>query len=256
MKILILGAGQVGSSVAESLAGEANDITVVDSNASALRHLQEHFDLRTLTGFASHPDVLRRAGAENADMLLAVTNSDETNMIACQVAHHLFGTPTRIARVRARSYLSQSSLFNPGCLAIDELISPEQVVTDHIERIIEHPGTLQVLDFAGGIVLMVAVRAFHGGPLVGHALRTLSAHLPTVDARVAVHLSARPRHHPRRRHGHRGRRRSVLRRRPQGHPERPRGAAQQREPGPHGDARGRGATSGGGWPRPSSPAIA
>ena len=186
MKILILGAGQVGSSVAASLAGEANDITIVDSNPDALRHLQEHFDLRTLTGFASHPDVLRRAGAENADMLLAVTNSDETNMIACQVAWRLFDTPTRIARVRAPSYLHQPSLFEPECLAIDELISPEQVVTNHIERIIEHPGTLQVLDFAGGIVLMVAVRAYHGGPLVGHALRTLSAHLPTVDARVAA----------------------------------------------------------------------
>ena len=186
MKILILGAGQVGSSVAESLAGEANDITVVDSNPDALRHLQEHFDLRTLTGFGSHPDVLRRAGAENADMLLAVTNSDETNMIACQVAFHLFNTPTRIARVRAPSYLRQRSLFDPACLAIDELISPEQIVTNHIERIIEHPGTLQVLDFANGTVLMVAVRAYHGGPLVGHALRTLSDHLPTVDARVAA----------------------------------------------------------------------
>ena len=186
MRILILGAGQVGSSVAASLAGEANDITIVDSNPDSLRHLQEHFDLRTLTGFASHPDVLRRAGAEHADMLLAVTNSDETNMIACQVAFHLFDTPTRIARVRARSYLSQPTLFEPGCLAIDELISPEQEVTNHIERIIEYPGTLQVLEFADGIVLMVAVRAYHGGPLVGHALRTLSDHLPTVDARVAA----------------------------------------------------------------------
>ncbi len=186
MKILILGAGQVGSSVAASLAGEANDITIVDTNPDALHRLQEHFDLRTLTGFASHPDVLRRAGAENADMLLAVTNSDETNMIACQVAWHLFDTPTRIARVRAASYLHQRSLFEPGCLAIDELISPEQVVTNHIERIIEHPGTLQVLDFAGGTVLMVAVRAYHGGPLVGHALRALGDHLPTVDARVAA----------------------------------------------------------------------
>jgi len=186
MRILILGAGQVGSSVAASLAGEANDITIVDSDPDALRHLQEHFDLRTLTGFASHPDVLRRAGAEHADMLLAVTNSDETNMIACQVAFHLFETPTRIARVRARSYLSQQALFEPGCLAIDELISPEREVTNHIRRIIEYPGTLQVLEFADGIVLMVAVRAYHGGPLVGHALRALSDHLPTVDARVAA----------------------------------------------------------------------
>ena len=186
MKILILGAGQVGSSVAASLAGEANDITIVDSNPDALRRLAEHFDLRTVPGFASHPDVLRRAGAENADMLLAVTNSDETNMIACQVAWRLYNTPTRIARVRATSYLQQRELFDPGCLAIDELISPEQVVTRHIERIIEHPGTLQVLDFADGSVLMAAVRAYHGGPLVGNALRALSAHLPTVDARVAA----------------------------------------------------------------------
>ena len=190
MNILILGAGQVGSSVASNLAGEANDITIVDNNPDVLRSLQEHFDLRTVTGFASHPDVLRRAGAENADMLLAVTNSDETNMIACQVASHLFDRPTRIARVRAASYLHQHSLFEsgsePGRLAVDVLISPEQIVTHHIERIIEHPGALQVLDFARGKVLMVAVRAYHGGPLVGHALRTLSDHLPSVDARVAA----------------------------------------------------------------------
>ena len=186
MNILILGAGQVGSSVASNLAGEANDITIVDNNPDVLRSLQEHFDLRTVTGFASHPDVLRRAGAENADMLLAVTNSDETNMVACQVAFHLFDKPTRIARVRAASYLHQHSLFQAGRLAVDVLISPEEIVTHHIERIIEHPGALQVLDFARGKVLMVAVRAYHGGPLVGHALRTLSAHLPSVDARVAA----------------------------------------------------------------------
>ena len=186
MNILILGAGQVGSSVASNLAGEANDITIVDHDPDVLRSLQEHFDLRTVTGFASHPDVLRRAGAENADMLLAVTNSDETNMIACQVASHLFDRPTRIARVRAASYLHQHSLFDPGPLAVDVLISPEAIVTHHIERIIEHPGALQVLDFARGKVLMVAVRAYHGGPLVGHALRTLSDHLPSVDARVAA----------------------------------------------------------------------
>ena len=186
MKILILGAGQVGSSVASNLAGEANDITVVDSNPEALRHLQEHIDLRTVAGFASHPDVLERAGAEDADLLLAVTNSDETNMIACQVAAHLFETQTRIARVRARSYLHRRSLFAPDCLAVDVLISPEQIVTGHIERIIDYPGSLQVLDFAGGKVLMVAVRAYHGGPLVGHALRALGDHLPSVDARVAA----------------------------------------------------------------------
>ena len=127
MKIIILGAGQVGSSVAENLASEANDITVVDRNPDQLRTLQEHFDLRTVTGWASHPDVLARAGAEDADMIVAVTSSDETNMIACQVAYSLFHTPTKIARVRAAEYLSHASLFKSETLPIDVLISPEQV---------------------------------------------------------------------------------------------------------------------------------
>ena len=95
MKIIILGAGQVGSSVAENLAVEANDITVVDKDADSLRTLQEHFDLRTVVGFAAHPDVLDQAGAEDADMVVAVTNRDETNMVACQVAYSLFHTPTK-----------------------------------------------------------------------------------------------------------------------------------------------------------------
>ena len=106
MKIIILGAGQVGGSVAENLAHEANDITVVDHDAKRLQDLQDRLDLRTVLGQASHPDVLRRAGAEDADMIIAVTSSDETNMVACQVAYTLFHTPTKIARVRARGYLA------------------------------------------------------------------------------------------------------------------------------------------------------
>ena len=186
MKIIILGAGQVGSSVAENLASEANDITVVDRNAEQLRTLQEHFDLRTVTGWASHPDVLARAGAEDADMIVAVTSSDETNMIACQVAYSLFHTPTKIARVRAAEYLRQPTLFKSEALPIDVLISPEQVVTRHIHRLIETPGALQVLDFAGGRAQLVGVKAYHGGPLVGNALRTLTEHLPGVESRIAA----------------------------------------------------------------------
>ena len=186
MKIIILGAGQVGSSVAENLASEANDITVVDRNAEQLRTLQEHFDLRTVTGWASHPDVLARAGAEDADMIVAVTSSDETNMIACQVAYSLFHTPTKIARVRAAEYLRQPTLFKSEALPIDVLISPEQVVTRHIHRLIETPGALQVLDFAGGRAQLVGVKAYHGGPLVGNALRTLTEHLPEVESRIAA----------------------------------------------------------------------
>ncbi|MCG6896759.1 MAG: Trk system potassium transporter TrkA [Thiocapsa sp.] len=186
MKIIILGAGQVGTSVAANLVSESNDITVVDHNPDLLRELQDRFDLRTVLGHGAHPDVLRRAGAEDADMIIAVTNSDETNMVACQVAYTLFHTPTKIARVRAQSFLDQPKLFGTDALPIDVPISPEALVTDYILRLIENPGTLQVLDFAGGRIRLVAVKAYYGGPLVGHELRTLHDHMPKVEARVAA----------------------------------------------------------------------
>jgi len=186
MKIIILGAGQVGMSVAEVLASEANDITVVDRHSEQLRILQDHLDIRTVLGQASHPDVLQKAGAEDADLILAVTNSDETNMIACQVAYTVFHTPTKIARVRAVEYLNHRELFCQEALPIDVLISPEQLVTDSIQRLIETPGALQVLDFADGRVRLVAVKAFYGGPLVGHALREMSQRMPGIDTRVAA----------------------------------------------------------------------
>jgi trk system potassium uptake protein len=186
MKIIILGAGQVGSSVAHNLASEYNDITVVDGNPQVLQDLQDRLDIRTIVGHGAHPDVLSRAGAEDADMIIAVTNSDETNMVACQVAYTLFHTPTKIARVRAAEYLSKPRLFNQDALPIDVLISPEQLVTDYVERLIDHPGALQVLDFAGGKVQLVALRAYYDGPLVGQELRTLREHMPKVEARVAA----------------------------------------------------------------------
>jgi len=186
MKIIILGAGQVGTSVAANLVNEANDITVVDRRSDLLKELQDRFDLRTVTGHGAHPDVLQRAGAEDADMILAVTNSDETNMVACQVAYTLFKTPTKIARVRSPGFLDHPQLFGTEALPIDVRISPEQLVTEYILRLIQNPGTLQVLDFAGGRVRLVAVRAYYGGPLVGHELRTLYEHMPRADARVAA----------------------------------------------------------------------
>lgn len=186
MKIIILGAGQVGASMAGNLASEANDITVIDDNASVLQELQDRLDLRTIVGHASHPDILMQAGADDADMIIAVTRNDETNMIACQVAYTLFRTPTKIARVRSVEYLRHPRLFAQEALPVDVIISPEQLVTDYIERLIEYPGALQVLDFAGGRVQLVAVRAFHGGPLVGHELRDLKQHMPGIDARVAA----------------------------------------------------------------------
>ena len=186
MKIIILGSGQVGTSVAVALASEANDITVVDLNAELLRDLQDRLDLNTVQGNAGHPDVLYRAGAEDADMILAVTDSDETNMIACQIAYSLFHTPTKIARVRSQGYLDHPRIFAQGSLPIDVLISPEQLVTQYILRLIEHPGALQVLEFAGGRVRLVAVRAYYGGPLVGNKLSALYEHMPEIEVRVAA----------------------------------------------------------------------
>lgn len=186
MKIIILGAGQVGRSVANALVSEANDITVVDQNDALLQELQNRLDLSTVKGHAGHPDILRRAGAEDADMILAVTNSDETNVVACQVAYTLFHTPTKIARVRTQGYLDHPQLFETGAFPVDVLISPEQLVTDYIMKLIEFPGALQVLDFADGKVRLVAVKAYHGGPLVGNALSALYEHMPEVEARVAA----------------------------------------------------------------------
>ncbi len=186
MKILILGAGQVGSSLAKNLASEANDITLVDVNDYVLRSLQDRLDIRTVCGLASHPDILRRAGADDADMVIAVTDSDEVNMVACQVAYTIFHTPTKIARVRHVEYLSVPQLFNQEALPIDVLISPEQLITSYIQRLIEHPGALQVLDFADGLVQLVAVKAYYGGPLVGHQLKELREHMPNVETRVAA----------------------------------------------------------------------
>ena len=176
----------MGSSVAEVLAKEANDITVVDLDADKLQELQDRLDIRTVIGQASHPEVLGRAGAEDADMIIAVTDRDETNMVACQIAYTLFHTPTKIARVRAIEYLSHPQLFTQEALPIDVLISPEQLVTDYVQRLIEYPGALQVLDFADGKVQLVAVRAYYGGPLVGHELKTLREHMPGIDTRVAA----------------------------------------------------------------------
>ena len=186
MKIIILGAGQVGTSVAENLVNEANDITVIDSDTGRLQDLQNRLDLQTIEGNGAHPDTLRRAGAEDADLILAVTNSDEVNMAACQIAYTLFHTPTKIARIRDAEYLSHPEIFIQEAIPIDVIISPEQIVTDYIQRLIEYPSALQVLDFAGGLVQLVAVRALQGGPLVGHEIRELRDHLPGIDSRVAA----------------------------------------------------------------------
>jgi len=186
MKIIILGAGQVGSSSADVLAGEANDVTLVDIDAGLLRPLQDRLDIRTVSGNAAYPSVLRQAGAEDADLLLAVTNSDEVNLVACTIAATMFDTPTKMARIRAPEYLACGKIFESDAFPVDVLISPEQILTDHIMRLIECPGALQVLAFADGRIELAGVRATENAPMVGHPLRELRDHIPNVDARVAA----------------------------------------------------------------------
>ncbi|SMF14950.1 trk system potassium uptake protein TrkA [Alteromonadaceae bacterium Bs31] len=186
MKIIILGAGRVGGTLAANLSSEANDITVVDRNDTYLRELRDRIDIGVVTGHASHPDVLVQAGIEDADMLIAVTGVDEINMVACQIAHSLFRTPTKIARIRSQEYATHEGLFRDDALPVDVIISPEKIVSDYLYKLIEQPGALQVLDFAEGAVQLVAVKAFYGGPLVGQELRYLRKHMPNVDTRVAA----------------------------------------------------------------------
>ena len=184
MNIDIFGAGQVGSSLASSLATEDNDVVIIDNDPERLRHLREKLDIDTFQGNASHPDVLENANVMNADMLIAVTSSDEVNMIACQVAYQLFRTPTKIARVRAVSYLNHQELFSKTAIPVDVLISPERLITEQVYRLIANPGALQVLSFAEGRVQLVSLKAQYGGKLIGHQIRDFAEHMPDVEVRV------------------------------------------------------------------------
>ena len=181
MKIIILGAGQVGTTLAANLVSEDNDITLVDNESQHLQNLQDKHDLRVVKGSPSSPKILRDAGAADADLMVAVTASDETNMIACQLGYTLFNTPIRIARIRNAEYLREKDkLFNDENVPIDHLISPENLVTDEITRLIAYPGALQVAYFANNRISIVIVKAYYGGPLVGYALSAFKEHIKAV----------------------------------------------------------------------------
>jgi trk system potassium uptake protein TrkA len=186
MKIIILGAGQVGSSVAESLVSEANEITIVDTDAARLSPIKDRLDLRVVMGNAALPSVLESAGAQDADLLIAVTQSDQTNLCACRTAASLFQTPTKIARLRSEDYARYPQLLAEHNFAVDFSICPEQIVTDYIVKLIEFPEALQVVEFGDGLVSLVAARVIEGGPLVGRPVSDLRRHLPGLDARVAA----------------------------------------------------------------------
>lgn len=186
MRIIILGAGRVGSSVAEALVSEANDITVIDQDATRVADLQSRYDLRGLVGNATAPSLLREAGAEDADLLIAVTATDETNLVACKIAADLFNTPTRIARVRNVELREHPQLTGEAGFRVNHIIWPEQSVTDVLMRLVEFPEALQVMEFAGGRVQLIAVRAYAGGPLVSHPIQDLRKHIPNIDTRIVA----------------------------------------------------------------------
>lgn len=185
MKIIILGAGQVGSILAENLVGNDNDITLVDEDQSRLDSMRDKHDLQVLKGNGATPSVLRDAGASDADLIVAVTKSDEINMIACQIAHTLFHIPTKIARIRNHDFVREKDLlFNDGALPIDHIIAPEVLVKNEIQRLIDYPGALQIAHFADELVSLVSVRAYYGGPLVGYPISALRDHLPHIETRI------------------------------------------------------------------------
>ena len=187
MRIIILGAGQVGSSIAQILVAENNDITVVDIDRQRLEYLQTRLDLRTLAGDAVLPSILQEAGLADADMLIAVTRSDQTNLIACKLAHTLFNVPMRIARLRSAEFSENPVLLSEANFAVSYTLRPEQVVTDYLVKLVEFPEALQVLYFANDRVALVAVKAYPGGLMVGRPIREMRDHLgDNVDARISA----------------------------------------------------------------------
>ncbi len=187
MKILILGAGQVGSSAAEQLSREeSNDVTVVDNRADILDELQDRLDIRTVCGHASHPDVIKKAGGEDTDIVIALTDSDETNMLACQIASTIFDINTKIARIRSAAYIHSKNLFTENAIPVDVQLSPEKLVCEHIEQLIQYPGALQVLAFGNGQAKLVAAKVSHEGLLVGQKISALKEHIPNTEGRIAA----------------------------------------------------------------------
>lgn len=190
MRVIICGAGQVGLGIAEQLASEGNDVSIIDINPSLVQRANDVLEVRATLGNGAHPDVLERAGARDADMLIAVTLADEVNMVACQVAHSIFEIPTKIARVRAQSYLSQeyAPLISRKSLAIDFVISPEVEVGNMVLRRLRLPGAFETLSFADGKVLAVGIACDENCPVIETPIRQLSELFPDLPAIIVAIL--------------------------------------------------------------------
>ena len=186
MKVLVCGAGQVGFNIARQLAAEQNDVTVVDMSSELIARVNESLDVQAMIGHASHPDVLERAGAPDADMIIAVTFADEINMVACQVAHSIFNVPTKIARISAQNYLQPiwQDLFSRDHMPIDVIISPEMEVANAVMRRLEIPGASDVYSFADGLVRVISVFVDEKCPIIDTPLRQLTELFPDLHIRV------------------------------------------------------------------------
>ncbi|CDO61074.1 Trk system potassium uptake protein TrkA [Candidatus Phaeomarinobacter ectocarpi] len=186
MKVIVCGAGQVGSGIARQLSNEHNDVTVIDNSPDLIQQMADNLDVRTVVGYASHPDVLERAGAREADMVIAVTFADEVNMVACQVAHSIFNVPTKIARIRAQSYLRPmwQDLFTRDHMPIDVIISPELEVGRDVMRRLEMPGALEAIPFGDTHITFLGIALEDDCPVVNTPLRQLTELFPDLNAVV------------------------------------------------------------------------
>jgi trk system potassium uptake protein TrkA len=186
MRVIICGAGQVGYGIAEKLASEKNDVSVIDTSAELIRGVRDSLDVRGFVGHGSHPEVLEAAGAQQADMIIAVTLHDEVNMVACQVAHSLFNVPTKIARIRAQTYLRPHymDLFSRDHMPIDVIISPELEVGEMVMRRIALPGATDVVAFADGKVAMLAIECMEECPVINTPLSQLTDLFPDLPSTV------------------------------------------------------------------------
>lgn len=190
MKVIICGAGQVGFGIAQRLSAEQNDVTVLDSSSELIQSISDSLDVQGFVGHGAHPDDLQKAGAEEADMIIAVTSIDEINMVACQVAHSLFNIPTKIARVRAQSYLSPEwqDMFTRDNMPIDVIISPEIAVGESVLRQLAVPGAFETISFADGLITVLGVTCEEDCPIVNTPLKQLTELFPDLTA-VVVGIS-------------------------------------------------------------------
>jgi len=187
MKVIILGANHLGISLALTLAEENNDVTLVDKDFRLFQDIQSLFDIRTIVGHGSHPEVLEQADAEEADMLIALNHRDEENIIACRIAHTIFDIPTKIAKITTQGYLEEKNqLFGKDAIPIDVIVSPEHSVAQNIKLLIAHPGALQIAELGGGRLLIVCVKAQQGGAWVGRSVSQISA----AAAAAPLHIAA------------------------------------------------------------------